>query len=127
MFKDVETRFSMYWIGNWIGSYPSIISFLDIDMMTKVKYWDLELDWVHRRSCICSTMSKPGFPCIGLEIGSGHILCVISFLGIDMMANLSIGIWNWIGVYLRSCLSSKMPKQGFPCIGLEISYVLFHF
>ena len=65
-------------------------------------------------------MSKPGFPCIGLEIGSGHILCVISFLGIDMMANLSIGIWNWIGVYLRSCLSSKMPKQGFPCIGLEI-------
>ena len=65
-------------------------------------------------------MSKPGFPCIGLEIGSGHILCVISFLGIDIMANLSIGIWNWIGVYLRSCLSSNRPKQGFPCIGLEI-------
>ena len=65
-------------------------------------------------------MSKLGFPCIGLEIGLGHILCVISFLDIDMMTNLSIGIWNWIGVYLRSCLSSKMPKQGFPCIGLEI-------
>ena len=65
-------------------------------------------------------MSKPGFPCIGLEIGSGHILCVISFLGIDMMANLSIGIWSWIGVYLRSCLSLKMSKQGFPSIALEI-------
>ena len=72
-----------------LGHILFVISFLDIDMMTKVKYWDLELDWVHRRSCICSTMSKPGFPCIGLEIGSGHILCVISFLGIDMMANLS--------------------------------------
>ena len=28
-------------------------------------------------------MSKLGFPCIGLEIGLGHILCVISFLDID--------------------------------------------
>ena len=65
-------------------------------------------------------MSKQGFPCIGLEIGLGHILCVISFLDIDIMASLSIGIWNWIGVYLRSCLSSKMLKQGFTCIGLEI-------
>ena len=65
-------------------------------------------------------MSKLGFSCIGLEIGLGHTLCVISFLDIDIMASLSIGIWNWIGVYLRSCLSSKMPKQGFPCIGLEI-------
>ena len=37
-----------------------------------------------------------------------------------MMASLSIGICHWIRVYLRSCLSSKMPKQGFPCIGLEI-------
>ena len=63
---------------------------------------------------------KTGFPCIGLEIGLGHILCVISFLDIYIMASLSIGIWNWIGVYLRSCLSSKMPKQGFPCVGLDI-------
>ena len=61
-------------------------------------------------------MSKPGFPCIGLEIGSGHILCVISFLGIDMMANQSIGIWNWIGVYLRSCL----PLMILNYFGLEI-------
>ena len=74
------------------------------------------------RSCLSSKMSKQGFPCIGLEIGSGHILCVISFLGIDMMANQSIGIWNWIGVYLRPCLSSKVPKQGCPCIGLEIGF-----
>ena len=22
MFKDVETEVTMYWIGNWIGSYP---------------------------------------------------------------------------------------------------------
>ena len=65
-------------------------------------------------------MSKLGFSCIGLEIGLGHILCVISFLDIDIMVGLRIGIWKWIGVYLRSCLSSKMPKQGFPCIGLEI-------
>ena len=92
-----------------------------IDMMVSLsKYWDLKLDWVYRRSCICSKMSKQGFPCIGLEIGSGHILCVISFLGIDMMANLSIGIWNWIGVYLRSCLPSMILKPGFTCIGLEI-------
>ena len=45
-------------------------------------------------------MSKLGFPCIGLEIGLGHILCVISFLDIDIMAGLSIGIWKWIkGIY----------------------------
>ena len=54
-----------------------------------------------------------GCPCIGLEIGFGHILCVISFLDIDIMVSLSIGIWNWIGVYLRSCLSSKMSKLFF--------------
>ena len=69
---------------------------------------------------ICSKMSKQRLPCVGLEIGLGHILCVISFLDIDIMASLSIGIWNWIGVCLRSCLSSKMSKQGFPCIKLEI-------
>ena len=65
-------------------------------------------------------MSKLWFPCIGLEIGLGHILCVISFLDIDFMAGLSIGIWKWIGVYMRSCICSKMLKLGFPCIGLEI-------
>ena len=65
---------------------------------------------------------EQGFPCIGLEIGLGHILCVISFLDIDMMTNLSIGIWNWIGVYLRPCLSSKVPKQGCPCIELEVGF-----
>ena len=91
-------------------------------MVSLSKYWDLKLDWVYRRSCICSKMSKQGFPCIGLEIWLGHILCVISFLDIDMMTNLSIGIWNWIGVYLRPCLSSKVPKQGCPCIGLEIGF-----
>ena len=41
---------------------------------------------------------------------------------IDKMASLSIGIWNWIGVYVRPCLSSKVPKQGCPCIGLEIGF-----
>ena len=53
-------------------------------MVSLSKYWDLKLDWVYRRSCICSKMSKQGFPCIGLEIGLGHILCVISFLDIDI-------------------------------------------
>ena len=53
---------------------------------------------VYLRSCLSSKMPKQGFPCIGLEIGLGHILCVISFLDIDMMTNLSIGIWNWIGI-----------------------------
>ena len=65
-------------------------------------------------------MSKPGFPYIGLEIGLGHILCVISFLGIDMMANLSIVICNWIGIYMRSCLPLMILKPVFTCIGLEI-------
>ena len=73
-------------------------------MVSLSKYWDLKLDWVYRRSCICSKMSKVVCPYIGLEIGLGHILCVISFLDIDMMTNLSIGIWNWIGVYLRFCI-----------------------
>ena len=80
---------------------------------------------VYLRSCLSSKMPKQGFSCIGLEIGLGHILCVISFLDIDMMTNLSIGIWNWIGVYVRPCLSSKVPKQGCPCIGLKIG--LGHF
>ena len=59
-------------------------------------------------SCICSKMSKLGFPCIQLEIGLGHILCIISFLDIDMIAILSIVIWNLIGVYMRSGIPSKM-------------------
>ena len=72
-------------------------------------------------------MSKQRFPCIGLEIGLGHILCVISFLDIDMMTNLSIGIWNWIGVYVRPCLSSKVPKHVLDWkLDLVISYALFH-
>ena len=29
-------------------------------------------------------MLKQGFPCIGLDIGLGHILCVILFLDIDI-------------------------------------------
>ena len=37
MFKDVKTGLTMYWIGNWIGSYPRCY-FIS-------KYWDLELDW----------------------------------------------------------------------------------
>ena len=53
---------------------------------------------------------------IGNWVGS-HPLCYL-FLDIDMMASLSIGIWNWIGVYLRSCLPSMVLKPGFTCIGL---------
>ena len=81
----------------------------------------VQSDLISRKFDFCQTPAI-GFPCIGLEIGLGHILCVISFLDIDMMTNLSIGIWNWIGVYVRPCLSSKVPKQGFPCIGLEIGF-----
>ena len=44
----------------------------------------------------------------------------IPSLDIDMKASLSIGVRNWIGVYLRSCLPLKMSKQRFPYIGLEI-------
>ena len=119
MFKDVETEVSMYWIGNWIGSYPMCYLFLDIDIMASLSIGIWNWIGVYLRSCLSSKMPKQGFPCIGLEIGLGHILCVISFLDIDMMTNLSIGIWNWIG-YRRSCLCSKMSKPGFPCIGLEI-------
>ena len=82
---------------------------------------------VYLWSRLSSKMFKQGFPCIGFEIGLGHILCAISFLDIDMMASLSNGIWNWIGVYLRSCICSKMPKLGFPCIGLEIGLCVISF
>ena len=44
----------------------------------------------------------------------GHFLCVILFEDIDKVVREGIGIWNWIGLYLRSCILSK------PCIGLEI-------
>ena len=87
---------------------------------------------VYLRSCICSKMSKLGFPCIGLEIGLGHILCNISFLDIDMMASLSIGNWNWIGVYLRSCIYVQRCRNwGLYVLDWKLdwveSYALFHF
>ena len=104
MFKEVETGVSMYWIGHWIGHILYVISFLDIDMMASLSIGIWNWIGVYLRSCLSSKMSKQGFSCIGLEIRLGHILCVISFLDIDMMASLSIGIWNWIGVYLRSCI-----------------------
>ena len=105
-----------------LGHILGDISFLDIDMMASLSIGIWNWIWVYLRSCICSKMSKLGFPCIGLEIGLGHILCVISFLDIDIMAGLSIGIWKWIGVYMRSCICSKILKLGFPCIGLEIGF-----
>ena len=36
MFKDVETWVSMFGIGNWIGSYLTCFSFLDIDRMARL-------------------------------------------------------------------------------------------
>ena len=75
--------------------------------------------WVYLRSCICSKMSKVVCPYIGLEIGSGHFLCAVLFEDIDKVVREGIGIWNWIGLYLRSSILSK------PCIGLEIG--LGHF
>ena len=68
---------------------------------------------VYLRSCICSKMSKLGFPCIGLEIGLGHILCNISFLDIDVIASLSIGIWNWIWVYLWYIFQNSLFQRIF--------------
>ena len=41
------------------------------------------------------------------------------------MISPSIVIWNWIWVYLRSCICSKMSKVVCPYIGLEIG--LGHF
>ena len=76
MFKDVKTGVSMYWIGNWIRSYPIVISFQDIDMMAGLRIGIWDWTGVYMRSCICSKMLKLGFPCIEL----GHILCIISFL-----------------------------------------------
>ena len=75
--------------------------------------------WVYLRSCTCSKMSKVVCPYIGLEIGSGHFLCAVLFEDIDKVVSEGIGILNWIGLYLRSCILSK------PCIGLEIG--LGHF
>ena len=75
--------------------------------------------WVQQRSCICSQILQVTCLCIGLEIGMGHFLCVILFEDIDKVVREGIGIWNWIGLYLRSCILSK------PCIGLEIG--LGHF
>ena len=45
MFKEVETGVSMYWIGNWIGSYPICYFISRYWYDDKPKYWDLELDW----------------------------------------------------------------------------------
>ena len=61
-------------------------------------------------------MSKVVCPYIGLEIGLGHFLCAVLFEDIDKVVREGIGIWNWIGLYLRSCILSK------PCIGLEIGF-----
>ena len=65
---------------------------------------------------------------ISNEIGLGHILCIISFLDIDMMASISIGIWIWIRVYLRSCLSSayfqRFRKRGFHVMDLKLDWVI---
>ena len=63
-------------------------------MVSLSKYWDLKLDWVYRRSCICSKMSKVVCPYIGLEIGSGHFLCAVLFEDIDKVVRKGIGIWN---------------------------------
>ena len=63
-------------------------------------------------------MSKLGCQCIGLKIGLDHFLCVIEFVDIDRMISPSIVIWNWIWVYLRSCICSKMSKVVCPYIGL---------
>ena len=84
IFKDVETGVSLYQIGNWIGSYPFCYLFLDIDMMASLSIGIWNWIGVYLRSCLSSKMPKQGFPCIGLEIGLGHILCVISFLDIDI-------------------------------------------
>ena len=40
------------------------------------------------------------------------ILYIISFLDIDMMANLGIGIWNWIGVLSEVMHIFKDIKSG---------------
>ena len=97
----------MYWIGNRIGSYPMCYLFLDIDIMARVSMGIWNWIGVYLRSCLPLMILKPGFTCIGLEIGLGLILCVISFLDIDMIASLSNGIWNWIRVCLRPCLTSN--------------------
>ena len=97
-------------------------------------YRDLELDWGVSEVMHMLKYVKTGDSMywIGNWIRSYH-MCYFISIYIDMMAtaSLSIGIWNWIGVYLRSCLNSNMSKLGFPCIGLEIglgqSYTLFHF
>ena len=108
----------MYWIGNWIGSFPMCYLILDIDRMISPSIVIWNWIWVYLRSCICSKMLKVVCPYIGLEIGSGHFLCAVLF-DIDKVVREGIGIWNWIGLYLRSCILSK------PCIGLEIGLGYF--
>ena len=69
-----------------------VLSFLDIDMMTNLSIGIWNWIGVYVRPCLSSKVPKQGCPCIGLEIGFGHILRVISFIDIDMMAGLSIGL-----------------------------------
>ena len=45
MFKDVETEVSMYWIGNWIGSYPMCYFISRYWYRGRPQYGDLEMDW----------------------------------------------------------------------------------
>ena len=85
------------WKLDWVISYVLFHLNRDIDMMASlsIEIWN----WIRvcLRSCLPPKMPKQGFQYIGLEIGLGHILCIISFLGIDMMASLSIGIGIGLG------------------------------
>ena len=122
MFKDVKTGVSMYWIGNWIRSYPLCYFISRYWYHGRPQYWDLEMDWgiyeiMHMFKDVETRFSMYW---IGNWIGSYPMHYFTSRYWYDMIwyhmiryASLSIGIWNWIGVYLRSCLSSKMSKLFF--------------
>ena len=56
----------------------------------------------------CPQILQVTCQCIGLEIRLGHFPCF--FISTYMMRSLSIGILNWIGVYPRSCIFSKISK-----------------
>ena len=79
---------------------------------------------VYLRSCLSSKMPKQGFPCIGLEIGLGHILGDISFLDIDMMASLSIGIWNWIRYIGGQAYVQRCRNRGFHVLDWKLDWVI---
>ena len=160
MMKNVQSGIYLYWIGNWIGSFP-LCCFLDwlmfllknvqsgksmyliwnwiglfLDDMIwwwwydgEPTYWDLELDWlislltfmmkkfpkwyIHvldwKLDWVISSMLFPGLtiysclkmskvvsPCIWFGIGLVFLL-MIGYDDDDMMVNLCIGIWNWVG------------------------------